>query len=94
MSLLGKPSWAERLQRLEDQGNAAQKAHADLLAAFNKFFDVVAKDLGYEAKTGYPEGYGYSFNLREIPLSPRQLAETVVPEQRTIKRAKTARCKK
>lgn len=90
MSWFGKPDLTTQVERLTKRADAAEKAHADLLAAFNKFFDVVAADLGYEAAEAFVYyGHGYSDMLT---TSPRLLAENVTPETRTIKRNPTARC--
>ena len=38
-----------RVEKLEQQEAHTKESHAELLAAFDAWFDVVAKDLGYEA---------------------------------------------
>lgn len=57
------------------QLEANHKAHTDLLAAFDAWFDVVAGELGYEAV----EGYSWNFPYTPFPVSPRQHRTTTTP---------------
>lgn len=76
------------IELLTSRLKAAEDAHVKLLNAFNAFFDVVAKDLGYETARDFWYQWGAN---GESDSSPRRVAEDVVPETRTIKRTKPAR---
>lgn len=109
MSVLGLT--AREVRRFVEEETKLMKAQLEALAAqqstlqdaFNKFFDAVAEDLGYEAVQCFasglftwvdPDGAVHCSINSSNPKGPRQLAETVTPERREVKRRKTARCRK
>ena len=79
-------------KRLRDRLEGVEGRLVALTAAFDKFFDVVAEDLGLEAAKEWR--YICGMQSSETRLSPRQLAEDVTPETCTVKRKATARCPK
>ena len=91
MSLLGGSNYESRIAYLEAAQKASKDAHQALLTAFDKFFDAVAEDLGYEAAKMIVMGH---YVPHKATSSPRSLAETVTPERRVVKRTPTARCAK
>ena len=83
------------VKALHDRLTGLETKMTALTSAFDKFFDVVAEDLGLEAATEWTSG-SYSLGMMgfQYKSSPRQLAEDVTPEKRAVRRKATARCPK
>lgn len=90
MSWLDGRTDKAQLESLTKRMHALEESHKELVSAFDALFDAVAEDLGYEAV----QRFSWHLPHMSLPVSPRTLAETVKPEQRTIKRSATARCAK
>ena len=69
---------------------------AELTSAFDKWFDLVAGELGFEAQATWPTYayYGGGSSVKLAPVSPRIAEDVVVPEQRTPKRTPAKICAK
>ena len=84
------------LKELRARVERMETRHSELLIAFDKWFDLVAGELGFEAQATWPTYayYGGGSSVKLAPVSPRIAEDVVVPEQRTPKRTPAKICAK